>query len=192
MIINIRGTSGSGKSTLVRMLMVRYRSKNTFRIEGRKQPIGYVCGYSIPGQTKALAVIGHYETVCGGCDTIQKMDNIFELVRRAHDNGNHVVFEGLLISADVNRTLALHTDELPLTVIALDRVDLETCFDGINKRRRERMGEKFTPVARKNTESKFKGVQKSMERLEAAGVATHHCDREDAEQLLLELVGLNQ
>ncbi len=175
MIINIRGTSGSGKSTLVRNIVGSYTTKTIFREEGRKQPIGYV--YSNDDGAPGLAIIGHYETACGGCDTISKMDHIFDLVRKSHAAGHHVIFEGLLISADVNRTLALHEEELPLRVIALDQVPIEVCLSSVNERRMIRMKEKYTPVKEKNTISKFRGVQKSMGRLMAAGVTVHSCSR---------------
>ena len=105
-IINIRGTSGSGKSTLARRIMEQYPHRVVFRREGRKQPIGYLYQRDASPNTKGrqLAVIGHYETPCGGCDTIQKMDDIFQLVRDSHEAGHDVLFEGLLISADMKRT----------------------------------------------------------------------------------------
>lgn len=178
MIINIRGTSGSGKSTLVRQLMELYEQKSAYKEEGRKQPIGYVCSNPL-SSSLPLAVIGHYETACGGCDTISKMEHIFDLVRKSHQEGFDVVFEGLLISADVNRTLALHQEGLPLAVVALDQVPIEVCLSSVNERRMARLGpEKYTPVKEKNTISKFRGVQKSMERLRVAGVTVVSCDRD--------------
>ncbi|HNQ98388.1 MAG TPA: zeta toxin family protein, partial [Trueperaceae bacterium] len=127
-------------------------------------------------------VIGHYETTCGGCDTISKMEHIFELARKAHDNGCDVVFEGLLISADVNRTAALwafaQEQGCPMLVVALD-VPLQVCLDSVNARRRERNPD-LPPVNPRNTESKHKGVQQSMRRLEAAGVPAVSLDRDAA------------
>lgn len=189
MIINIRGTSGTGKSTLVRSLMTVYGRKNKYYLSGRKQPIGYVMTHPDNGEAEDLAIIGHYETACGGCDTISKMDQIFDLVRRSHALGHNVVFEGLLISADVNRTLALHQEGLPIEVVALDKVPIETCLASVNARRLERLGpKKFTPVKEKNTISKFRGVQMSMKRLTEAGVTVHSCDRAEARTLLWELL----
>lgn len=180
MIINIRGTSGSGKSTIVRALMGQYNQTTRHKEDGRKQPIGYVC-HNLLKDVKPLAIIGHYETACGGCDTISKMDHIFELVRASHTMGYHVVFEGLLISADVNRTLALQTEGLPLRVVALDQVSIELCLSSVNERRLARLGpEKYTPVKEKNTISKFTGVRNSMKRLVDAGVHVESCNRDDA------------
>ena len=190
MIINIKGTSGSGKTTLVRKVMDCYDTKGKVYVEGRKQPLGYLCHKE---GHKSLAVIGHYETPCGGCDTINKMDDIFDLVRKSHEKGYNVIFEGLLISADVNRTAALHHEGLPLTVLAID-IPLQDCLDSINGRRkaswelrckkieqeneeRQEKGLKLKElppkpddVNPKNTESKWRGVKLCMNRLLEAGV----------------------
>lgn len=182
MIINIRGTSGSGKTTLVRKLLESYGSKIAFKEEGRKQPIGYLY-HRRPGEEgRSLAVIGHYETACGGCDTINKMEKIFELVRYSHEQGHDVVYEGLLISADVNRTAALHQEGLPLLVVALD-VPLDVCLASVNERRRAKKPD-AEDVNPKNTESKHKGVQQSMKRLKGLGVSGVWADRDGALALI--------
>jgi hypothetical protein len=185
-IINIRGTSGSGKSTLVRRVLANYKGRVSFREEGRKQPIGYL--YQHPTGGRSLAVVGHYETPCGGCDTISKMERIFELVRQSHAAGHDVLYEGLLISADVVRTAALHHEGLPLHVVALD-VPIEVCLDSVNGRRREKNPDK-PPVNPKNTESKHRGVQQSVVRLREHGVDVSVLDRDGAYARLQELLGL--
>lgn len=194
MIINIRGTSGSGKSTIVRALMDSFEEREPLVQSGRRQPIGYLCAGPYLASSPAaltLAVVGHYETACGGCDTISKMDEIFGLVRDYHDRATHVVFEGLLISADVNRTLALHEDGFPLFVVALDKVPLEVCLASVNERRLARMGpERYTPVKEKNTISKFRGVQQSMTRLAAARVDVASHGRKTALAAIVERLGI--
>ena len=144
MIINIRGTSGSGKSSLVRKLLLNpvYTGRTRCYEKDRKQPIGYV--YHRSDNRPNLAVIGHYETDCGGCDTISKMEHIFDLVKKSASAGMDVVFEGLLISADVKRTTELwqwlQEREAPfaakpgMLVVALD-VPLEVCLASVNERR---------------------------------------------------------
>lgn len=175
MIINIRGTSGSGKSTIVRKIIKNYKTKTTYRKKGRKQPLGYV--YHRPGG-KSLAVVGHYETPCGGCDTINDTFEIFTLVRESHKAGFDVLFEGLLIAADVNRVGALHTDGLPLLVIEID-LPIEDCLQSVNERRKERKPD-ATEVNPKNTTAKHKGVKLSIERLKSLGVNCESLSREDA------------
>ena len=77
MIINIRGTSGSGKSFLVRHIMRLYPKQVPVYVSDRRQPISYTLSRS----GRKLLVVGHYESVCGGCDTVHSMDAIFDLVR---------------------------------------------------------------------------------------------------------------
>ena len=179
MIINIRGTSGSGKTHLVRQIMDLYHSRVAYRQEGRKQPIGYV--YEREGGGRPLAVVGHYETACGGCDTIAKMEDIFELVRQSAAQGFDVIFEGLLISADVNRHVDLEewcrANGHELMVVALT-TPIDQCLDSVNARRRAKNPDK-PPVKEKNTISKFNGVRKSLERLRQAGVRVEEGTREE-------------
>lgn len=214
MIINIRGTSGSGKSTLVRSIKALYHGTTLkFKEEGRKQPVGYSCIRCVPPDLPGppLGLVGHYETDCGGCDTIASMDRIFELALQAHEKGLDVIFEGLLISADVNRTVDL-MKSVPantLHVIALD-VPIEECLDSVNARRRGkdlRRWKAVNPLAEnvtdtpegvtfragvnpKNTISKHKGVKQSCARLVAAGVPVHVLGRVAAYNKIKELLGL--
>lgn len=177
MIINIRGTSGSGKTTAVKQLMALFPQKLNIKIEGRKQPIGYLLKH--PERQRDLYVLGHYETACGGCDTINGMDLIYDYVRQGVAQNADVIFEGLLISAEVNRTVQLHKDyPEQLLVLALD-TPLEVCIESINQRRWAKDPTK-PPVNPKNTESKFKGVKTCMRRFEEAGVNAVWVDRDAA------------
>lgn len=181
-IVNIRGTSGSGKSTLVRAVMDHpaYGTKLSFKEEGRKRPIGYQL-VRVDGNGPDLAVIGHYETACGGCDTINKMERIFGLVGLSWEKGMDVLFEGLLISADAARTIQLadYVGLEQLLVVGLN-VPLQLCLDSVNARRREKRGPDAPPVNPKNTESKWKGTRSSMKRLEAHGISCEWHDRNSA------------
>lgn len=213
MIINIRGTSGSGKSTLVRSLRALYLGPTlTYHEPGRKQPLGYVHHRSAEQEPcgPPLGIVGHYETDCGGCDTISKMERIFDLALQAHVRGMDVVFEGLLISADVNRTAVLHQQVGgQLFVLALD-IPIEECLDSVNARRLNKqhrrweaqqsealvLGQEPTPlipregVNPKNTIAKHKGVRQSCERLKAAGVPVSLCGRVEAYNKAKELLKL--
>ena len=79
MIVNIRGTSGSGKSTIVVRVCGLYDKKTPHFLEGRKNPYYYV--FEKEGH-KPLAILGHYESPCGGCDTIYTgYTDIFNLIK---------------------------------------------------------------------------------------------------------------
>lgn len=192
MIINIRGTSGSGKSYIVREVMRRvHGAKFAIKVPGRRQPLLYRFGFSAPRGAPPhtyLSIIGHYETACGGCDTIHSLDRIYELVREEHGCGNHVLYEGLLLSAEVNRPVALHDAGYPLLVIGLD-VPLQECIDSINARRRAKDPDK-PPVNPKNTEAKWKQTRRAMQRLEEAGVRTEWHGRAGALVRVLGELGL--
>lgn len=167
MIINIRGTSGSGKSTMARELMALYPCRIPRHIEGRKQPIMYVLtGDGHP----PLSVLGHYETACGGCDTITSLDTIGQLAAGQAALGHNVLMEGLLWSAETRRTIEL-AGLFPLTVIALD-IPLQVCLDSVNQRRWAKDPTK-PPVNAKNTMSKHKAVQSTTRKMAASGVTTH-------------------
>lgn len=202
MIINLRGTSGSGKSTLTRALMDRYPIKTRVKIAGRKQPIGYILnGAERGGRSGAqpgvpyedlpqLYIPGHYETPCGGCDTITSMDTIYEHVTKAAAQGMDVFFEGLLLSSEFNRTLALaeRFGRENLLVIGLD-VELQECLDSVNGRRRAKRGEDAPGVNPKNTESKWKATRSVIAKLEAHQVRCEWQGREGALRRVLEELG---
>ena len=177
MIVNLRGTSGSGKSYIVRQIMDLCGGQLNFaRIheEGRKQPIGYV---SL--DKPKLFIPGHYETPCGGCDTIHGNDKIFDLIRQYADSGYNVLFEGLLITVEYHRTVALSRDH-SLAVLAID-IPLKECIDSINARRKAKNPDAL-PVKTKNTTNKWKQMKRTVVRLKQAKVKCFTGDREEVFQ----------
>lgn len=168
MIIQLRGTSGSGKSTLVRRVMQEYPAVQTYRVPDRRRPIGYVLRR---GDLRPVAIPGHYETDCGGCDTINGHDQIFDLVRRSHEEGHHVLFEGLLISHEFKRSSQMMLDGLPFLVIGLE-VPVETCEQNVRNRRAQKAARKgkeprpFGPNFEKNIAAKYRAMHQSLERLD--------------------------
>jgi hypothetical protein len=185
-LVNIRGTSGSGKSTLVRNVLACYGAKQAYKEEGRKQPIGYSYTHPLQGG-RVLGVVGHYETACGGCDTISGYEKIFRLVRETHDAGMDVLFEGLLISGDVKWTKTLL--DLPLRILALT-TPIDVCVASINERRRAKRGEDAPEVNPTNTIAKAKTLASCMTKLRAEGADCHEASREDALGLVKTWLGL--
>jgi hypothetical protein len=184
-IINIRGTSGSGKSTLVRAVMDCYPECTAIFMPGRKRPLCYKL--SAPGK-KPLFVIGHYETACGGTDTISTgTTGIFDMVRHHAQEGD-VLFEGLLIGVEVSRTAKL--PEVGETHVIALTTPIDVCVDSINLRRKARGVE--TPVDPENTRGKYGQVTRTMVRLqnEAPGVVRYSLSREEALAKVKELLGL--
>lgn len=189
MIIQIRGTSGSGKSTIVRNILELFpkeKVKPVMRV-GRKRPIAYRCK-SDPD----LAIIGHYETKCGGCDTIsipgQSYPMIFELIQRNAQMGRNVLFEGLLISGDVKWSSQL--SKMDFRIIELS-TSLEECLDSINTRRELRLGEKYTPVNPDNTQAKYALISRGNAKLNKEfGIPVEVLSREAAFARVRELLNV--
>jgi predicted kinase len=186
MIINLRGTGGSGKSTLVRTVMSKYPGRTPHFIDGRKQPLAYLCTREFK---PPLYVPGHYETPTGGCDTIQKPDMVYELVTAAAQNGCDVLYEGIMIGDDVRRCVELSKAHPPLKVIALS-TPIEECLKGIQSRRDTRGDDR--ELNPKNTISRLDRLKKSMiPRLKDAGVDCKWLSREQALVAVLSALGLD-
>jgi hypothetical protein len=200
-VINIRGTGGSGKSTLVRRVMELYASHAYIPETGRRQPIASL--HTRGHNDRALFVPGHYNTACGGCDTIKTPDQVYSLVNDAVDRGVDVLYEGIMVMDDTRRAIELHqrlenqnaihgfTQPRHRLHVVYLTTPIEVCLAGINERRWERMGpEKYKPVNPKNTTDRAKRAEAGLLKLEAAGVAVHRLDRAAALAQVRELLGL--
>lgn len=183
MIIQIRGTSGSGKSTIVRNVLKSGQAVR-FKRQGRRQPVGYLVRRS-EGQ-EPIAIPGHYETACGGCDTLPSYDDTFALVRQGRAQTTCVLFEGLLVAEEVNRTVELHKDYPGELVVIQLTTDVETCLESIRARRAARGDTR--PLKEDNTRNRVKTIEKACEKLREAGVRVIQADRDEAARLVLELL----
>lgn len=189
MIINVRGTSGSGKSHLVREVMKLYDGQMLKYVDGRKQPLYYELRKE---GRRDLLVPGHYESPCGGCDTISKVESVFNLVRMGDEGGYDVLFEGLLLSADSKHLGALVAEGREVQVIALETT-LQECLAAVQARRDARAaarGERGKPLNPRNTEQKWKQVRASVGKLREKGIPTAILSREDAFLRVRELLGV--
>lgn len=185
MIVNIRGTSGAGKSTLVRAVMSHYASTHPHYVEKRKQPIGYTLHHHYSG--KSLYVPGHYETACGGCDTIKTLDQIFGAVREADSGKINVLFEGMLLCSDTKRIIEL-AREVPETIIISLTTPIEQCCNNIRKRRAARGETK--ELDETNTRNRWAYEQKQIVKLKEAGVDIRTLLYEDALDTIKQLFEL--
>lgn len=186
-IINVRGTSGSGKSTLARALMARYATRMPFRVQGRKQPIGYLCARRQPSSERSLWTVGHYETACGGGDTITSMDAVYTQVREAAGQGHDVLYEGAIVTTEVERCAALRDLDARLVVIGLT-TPIEVCAEGIRARRAARGDER--PLDLTNTINRDKTSRRTVAKLRDRGVECYELDRDEALALALDLLNL--
>lgn len=202
--INIRGTGGSGKSTLVRKVQECYPNFAKIVEEGRRRPMA-TCHWFDGGQCVLLGggqkhiaglfVPGHYETDCGGCDTIKTVDKVYELVRTsALGDGNNVLYEGIMVMDDVTRAVQFDQDLKKaggkLVVVSLT-TPIDLCLAGIRARRGAEK-EASKPLNEKNTRERMKRQENSLHRLRQAGVELRKLSRDEALVQIKELLGLTQ
>lgn len=161
--INIRGTSGCGKSHLVKEVMKLYDNKTPHFTSGRRRPIGYTLDRK---NGAPLYVVGHYEELCGGCDTIIGLDAIYDEIHAAIDQKLDVIFEGLIVCSDVERCIELNV-YTRLLVIELD-TPLDECISNIQDRRYIRGDTR--PVNPKHTIAKMDQLVPQRKRFESAGL----------------------
>lgn len=180
-IINVRGTSGSGKTWIVKAIMEKYPAIEPIHEEGRKKPLVYEC--KAVG-VLPLIVLGHYDTACGGCDTLKTRDQVFGLARDWHAKGYNVLFEGLMIGGEVNRTV-----ELPdCTVINLT-TDVGICVQSVIDRRLAAGNDK--PFNEKNTVNKKKEVDRATQRIiNDKRCIVFQMDRADAYAMVEQILNL--
>lgn len=197
--INISGTGGSGKSTLARRVMELYPVPDPTMVEGRKRRMGTRLFTSIEEPAR-LYVPGHYDTACGGCDTIKTVDEVYRQVREQLEKGTSVLFEGIMVQDDVTRAVALdkllkqrrdggetYRDGGQLYVIRLS-TPVETCLERIRGRRAAAGNEK--PLSEKNTRGRYESQLRRCQRLKDAGVAVEVLDCEAAFNRIRELLSI--
>jgi hypothetical protein len=187
-IINIRGTSGSGKSTLARRIMALYANRVPNYAPGRRQPISYLL--SGPG-LRTLFVLGHYEVEGGGADNVPRRDVAFAMLQEAVDLGGDVLWEGVVYSDEVTRTVALCQRGVALGQelrVILLTTPVEQCLADI-RARRERAGN-VRPLNESNTRGRVAAIQRACVRLAQSGVPVERLGREEAFLRCAELLGL--
>lgn len=177
MIIQIRGTSGSGKSTVMRKVMLAFPVGcdrwSPVQKEGRKQPLYYARG--------DIAIAGHYESPCGGCDTIGSARQVFELLQTELKLYKYVLCEGLLLSEDVKWTSQLRlTNDLRVVFLT---TPLETCLVQIGQRRAEAGNDK--PLNVKNTSNRVATIERARLKLEELGVRCVRASSDQAPKIIL-------
>lgn len=190
MIINIRGTSGSGKSTLVKRVTELYGLHIDNYIDGRKQPYYVTHRMFHLEAPPSLSVPGHYNTACGGCDTIKTVDEVYSIVRSCAmaDPPHDILYEGIMVMDDVKRATSLHRDKPGQFLVIGLTTPVDECIAAVQSRRDARGEAK--PLNPKNTVDRAKRCSRGLERLEANGVRVVRVDREGAFELVKRELGL--
>jgi hypothetical protein len=175
MIINLRGTSGAGKSTLARKVLDLYPVVAPNFLKG-KRPVSLV----LSGATNAkpLFVLGHYEIVCGGGDTVTGFgrDVIYGWMKEARDAGADVLFESVTLSDDYTRTYDLMKG-YPSLVINL-KITIEECIKRVMARRAE--AGNVRPFNVDNTRKRVDAISNACYRLKQSGIPVENLDADSA------------
>lgn len=179
LIVQVRGTSGSGKSTAVRSFMETLEWDGV-TVPGRKRPLYYRSF----GPPWAL-VLGHYESACGGCDTIGSARAVYELTvtLAAVPGVELIVQEGLLLSEDAKWTTELakaHEVRILFLTTPLDR-----CLTWVKSRRAAAGNDK--PLNPANTANRVSVIERARVKLLGSGVACRRCSAEQASGLLRDI-----
>ncbi len=179
MILHIRGAHGAGKSTIVKQVMANARHCRPVMIDGRKQPIGYVCFARNKKIKQRLFVVGHYNTACGGGDTIPSVIDVFDLVRKYEKQGMHVIFEGTLAQHGIPHLFALKKSvgRANITVIHL-KTSVKKCIRSVIKRRLARGNTK--PFNPDHVIKDARSMDLSIPRMKAGGLRVKRLTRYDA------------
>lgn len=162
-IIQIRGPSGSGKTTVMRRVMdllgtpVRVRLKDD---PTRRAPS------LLSWPAVKVAVVGHYDVLCGGCDTIKSRERPFEIARMAADQGATVLLEGLFTTMEFHRTVALHRDGYERHDIFICPPEAE-CRANVEARR---LSQGKEIKEQKQMAEYYRRVRRTRERLHLAGL----------------------
>lgn len=176
MIIQIRGTSGSGKTWVMKEFMKDYSWIPQYE-KGRKQPLLYK---TYLNKTSYLTVLGHYESPCGGCDTIGSARQVFELIDTL-PTGDVIVCEGLLLSEDVK--WVSQVDNVKILYL---NTEVEKCISQIRDRRKAAGNDK--PLKEHNTRNRVGVIERSRVRLIDLGVSCRRCSVQQAPKLIRRLI----
>jgi energy-coupling factor transporter ATP-binding protein EcfA2 len=188
MIVNVRGTHGSGKSTLVREVMSLYPDRQEVRKAIRRRPLGYILWRPERYEDfPAVFVPGHYETPCGGCDTITVVNDAYHVIGEHASLGYDVLFEGILAQHSGPQLRKLN-ERFPgkLRVVVIDISD-EEAIAAVQSRRAEAGKEPLENTD--NIVKENRGARKSVEKMQELGIPVWLLSRADALGKVKELLG---
>lgn len=182
-ILRVSGTFGSGKTTAVRRFLTDYPSTV---LESNGKIMGYGVDCMNVGIRNPIYIIGKYDNVCGGTDSMSTQLAIAERILDAHRYG-HVIYEGALVSASgLGGKVTQMTEETGCTVYAFLDTPQDLCIERVIGRRKEAGNDKeFNP---KNLIDKFKSVQNCRKNLMAAGLRVEDIEYQDTHPPLLRII----
>jgi len=182
-ILRLSGTFGSGKTTAVRKFIEDYPSET---LMGDKKIMGYRIDLTSLDVEKPLFIVGKYDNVCGGTDSINTQLEVAERIIKAHALG-HVLYEGALVSASgLGGKVTQITEETGCTVYAFLDTPQDKCIDRvINRRLTAGNTKEFNP---KNLVAKFGGVTACRQHVTEAGFRVVDVDHMNTHPPLVKII----
>lgn len=148
-------------------------------IGGRKRPYYYEAK---AGSLRVL-VVGHYDSQCGGGDTIGSARAIFDMIKelqsKPENAGATILCEGLLLSEDTKWTSQMKNPKVYFLT-----TPLETCLKQIKSRRLEVGNDK--PLNPANTENRVGVIERARGKLESLGVWCRRCPPNQCVKLIID------
>lgn len=176
MIFNLRGTNGTGKSTVAHSIISKSKAVPLELWPRTRRPKPKAYGGTWKGVP--IAILGSYETVCGGMDTITDINDARDLIIRyaSDDNFPIVFYEGLFISHCMG-TVAKALDEEGFKdrlIMGYLDTPLEECLRRVHARRAERGNTK--PFKEQNVIDDFQRVDWNRAKATREGWNTYWVD----------------
>lgn len=185
MILTIAGTSGSGKSHLMRSFISwaeRMAPREDEFKEGRTAPLGYAFDL----EDKDVFVVGAYDVPTGGCDGFSNVSEVFDLVRQKHDEGYHVLYEGLFVMNMTRGPKLASTLGKELVVLQL-ATPFAVCKASVDQRRALKGKEGLENTT--NMEGNYRRATNYCTAMRDAGAKVVRVTRDKALDKMIELLG---
>lgn len=180
-VISIRGSNGAGKTWVARKVMDR--AEQDF-----KKKVNATNGVLI-NVYKNFVILGSYDRVCGGCDTIKTPQMVWDAVVECAQFSN-VIYEGVIVGNVYEPTILLHHRlkefDARLVPVCLN-TPFEICVDNVNARR---AAEGKPPIEKTdNILTNDKKNISSARKLHAAGLNPHWVTPEEAVKVICRELG---
>ena len=148
--------------------------------------MGYRIDLTSLSVEKPLFIVGKYDNVCGGTDSINTQLEVAERIIKAHALG-HVLYEGALVSASgLGGKVTQITEETGCTVYAFLDTPQDKCIDRvINRRLTAGNTKEFDP---KNLVAKFGGVTACRQHVTEAGFRVVDIDHMNTHPPLVKII----
>jgi hypothetical protein len=180
-VISIRGSNGAGKTWVARQVMSR--AEDDF-----KKKVTLDNGVLV-NVYKNFVILGSYDRVCGGCDTIKTPQMVWDAVVYCA-NFSNVIYEGVIVGNVFEPTMILEARlrmiDAKLIPICLS-TPFEECVANVNKRRAD---EGKPPIEKtENILTNDKKNISSAKKLHTVGLEPHWVSSNEAVPIILRELG---